>query len=96
MSFLFGKKSKGEKTGATAPTRDGPAIGGPSLAMPPLNEARQKERGPGVSSPIPGGGVSSTNGNNTPSPEQNHDQKAGIEQDLQVCYNLTTRLFPIY
>lgn len=85
MSFLFGKKSKGDKAGAAPPTRDGPPSAASGTSIPNANGIRTKERGPGVSSPAPGPAVNNLDGNITPSPDQNHE-KPGSEHDMQVCF----------
>ena len=84
MSFLFGKKSKGDKAGAAPPTRDGAPSAASGMSIPPPNGIRTKERGPGVSSPAPGSGVNNLDGNVTPSPEQNQE-KPRSEHEMQVC-----------
>ncbi|KAL9128793.1 MAG: hypothetical protein Q9217_002602 [Psora testacea] len=83
MSFFFGKKNKGDKAGAAPPTRDGPVSGPSSSSIPTANGGRPKERGAGVSSPASGAKVTNPDGNNTPSPEQSHEQRGGIEHDIQ-------------
>ena len=79
MSFLFGKKNKGDKAGYAPPTRDGAPSQASGTSIPTANGIRP--RGPGgVSSPAPGG-----ESGNTPTPEQTHDQRGGYEQENQVC-----------
>lgn len=79
MSFLFGKKNKGDKAANAPPTRDGAPSQASGTSIPTANGIRP--RGPGgVSSPAPGG-----ESGNTPTPEQTHDQRGGYEQENQVC-----------
>ena len=78
MSFLFGKKNKGDKGANAPPTRDGAPSQASGTSIPTTNGIRP--RGPGgVSSPAPGGENAGTS-----TPDQNPEQRGGFDQENQV------------
>ena len=94
MSFLFGKKNKGDKGGGAPPTRDGAPSAASQNSVPTTNGIRP--RGPsGISSPGPGPGPgpgaaaagNSIDGSSTPTQDASHDQRGGNEQEGQVRLN---------
>ena len=93
MSFLFGKKSKGQAGPPQRPS-DVQSIAGSATSIPTVNGARAKERGAGVISPPPGGSINnsaqSIDDATTPSPEHVQGQRGRLDSDLSVCLDATT------
>ena len=94
MSFLFGKKSKGQAGPPQRPA-DGQNTAGSATSIPTANGARVKERGAGVISPPPGGSVNnsaqSIDDTTPPSPEHVQSQRGRVDSDLSVCLDRIAR-----
>lgn len=93
MSFLFGKKSKGQAGPPQRPS-DVQNAAGSTISTPTVNGARAKERGAGVISPPPGGSTNnsaqSIDDTTTPSPEHIQGQRGRLDSDLSVGLDATT------